>query len=120
MVNFNSKLYCAYLSLLGYKKVPLRDTRGILNSSNNFKYYKESVLHRSSKTILPSGTKIIYKVDDMDNYSKLDTIKETKIVKKFCGEIIKSVREIGNNAGRIITKKPWEIIPQAFLNIIHI
>jgi len=94
MININSKLYHVYLSLLGYKKVPLRDSRGVLNSSNNFKYYKESVLHYKSKTILPSGTKIIYKLDDMDTFSKNNLPKETFTVRKKSGKVIKSVREL--------------------------
>jgi len=101
MVNFNSKLYRAYLSILGYKKVPLRDTKGILNDSNNFKYYKESVLHNCSKTILPSGTKIKYKVDDMDLYSRQGFVNETLVIKKSSGATIKAVKELGKPQRKI-------------------
>ena len=100
-MTINSKLYHAYLTLLGYRKIPLRDSKGVLNSSNNFKYYKESILHYKSKTILPSGTKITYKVDDMDSYSKNSPVLETFIVKKKSGETIKAVRKIGSREKKI-------------------
>lgn len=101
MNDLNSKLYSSYLSLLGYRKIPLRDTKGVLDESNNFKYYKESMLHYKSKTILPSGTKITFQLDDMDKFSKADAIKETLTIKKSSGDIIKSVIELGKPERKI-------------------
>lgn len=101
MVNFNSKLYCAYLSLLGYRKIPLKDTRGILDNSNNFKYYKESLLHNSSKTIYPTGTKVTFKLGDMDVNSRTETINVTRIIKKNTRDTIKTVRELGKKQIKI-------------------
>lgn len=52
-ISFNSlKMVCK-----GFKKVPLKDTKGILNKTNNFKWVKES--GDTVETVLASGTKII-------------------------------------------------------------
>lgn len=101
MIKFNSKIYGAYLSLLGYKKVPLRDTKGVLTPLNNFKYYKESFLHTRSRTILPSGTKITYTLDDMDLDYKPEIVKETVIIKKASGDKVKVVNELGKSERKI-------------------
>jgi len=40
----------------GYKKVPLKDTKGVLNNTNNFRWVKEGA--SETNIILPSGTTI--------------------------------------------------------------
>lgn len=95
---------------MGYKKIPLRDTRGVLNNSNNFKYYRESYLHNKSTTYLPSGTKITFKIDDMDTYSN-SQVKETLTIKKFSGKVIKTIQELGKKRKEIfVDKKPFAVI----------
>lgn len=109
MNDINSRLYHAYMSMLGYKKVPLHDSKGVLNLDNNFKYYRESLLHNKSITVLPSGTKVIYKIDDMDTFSN-SKVNETMIIRKKSGVGIKSIRELGKKDREIIQLKPQKLI----------
>ncbi|MGN1153028.1 MAG: hypothetical protein ACI4S3_03295, partial [Candidatus Gastranaerophilaceae bacterium] len=52
MVSFNElKMVCK-----GFKKVPLRDTKGVLTKANNFKWVKNT--KDAVETVLSSGTKI--------------------------------------------------------------
>ncbi|MGN1153438.1 MAG: hypothetical protein ACI4S3_05360, partial [Candidatus Gastranaerophilaceae bacterium] len=53
MVSFNDlKMVCK-----GFKKVPLRDTKGALTKANNFKWVKNN--EESTEIVLSTGTKII-------------------------------------------------------------
>ncbi len=69
MVSLNSlKMY-----VKGYKKVNLKDTKGVLNSTNNHKWVKTSKKAQTSRmvqtTVLPSGTKVqIYPHFETDTF----------------------------------------------------
>jgi hypothetical protein len=65
---FNDALYF----MKGYRKVALRDTRGVLNKSNNYKFVKKRVDEIS--TILPSGTRIVEKSSELNNSMKVKYI----------------------------------------------
>ena len=62
--------------LLGYKKVPLKDTKGVLTKNNNFKWVKETDTFRHTE--FPSGTR----VDE-----EFSSLKKSKTIKTRYGAI---------------------------------
>lgn len=69
MVSFNNiKMICK-----GFKKVPLKDTKGILTKNNNFKWVKNR--KEATETVLLTGTKITKYLSGSKYIEKANDIK---------------------------------------------
>lgn len=97
------------MALNGFKKVALKDTKGVLNETNNFKWVKQK--GNKTVTVLPSGTRITDEVKGLfDNTEK-------KLIEKANGDRISIHNDfiesrISKNGKTIYHKTQSEIIKE--------
>lgn len=70
------------MGIQGFKKVALKDSKKVLNETNNFKWVKEK--GNKKITILPSGTKVTKTFDN----SVFGLKGDTKLIEKANGDVI--------------------------------